>query len=172
VRAALDALLAAGLRPSAVTATVFLTALGDAGLWREARGVAAAWPASFGIERNAYVYNALMRACTRASQPAEALAVFREMQAARVLPSTVTFAILIRALEAGELLAEAEEMRALRASLTALALLDDTLDGGRGEDEAPQAEESFAPGAFWDLQAPAPPVQPQRPRQGGGRRSG
>ena len=58
--------------------------------------------------------------------PAASLAVFRAMQAARVLPTSVTFALLRPVLErAPDMRAELEELRALRASLAALALLRD-----------------------------------------------
>ncbi len=148
VRGAVDELFAAGLRPTAVTLTVVLTALGDAGAWREARSLAAEWPRRYGFGRNAYAYNALLRACTRAGQPGEALAVFRESQAARVLPTSVTFAHLIRALEAAGMRAEADEMRALRDSLAALALLSDSVDVTRVSASGGDVDEGGADGGI------------------------
>ncbi len=150
VRAALADLLEAGLSPTETTLTVVLTALGDALQWREAIQLTDEWVARYGLSRNAYVFNVLMRACIRADQVRRAVDIFRQMQAARVLPSSVTFVLLIAgAMDAG-LVDVAADLKALRASLTAANLLRDELAPVAGAEEALPPEESFAPGAWWE----------------------
>jgi pentatricopeptide repeat domain-containing protein 1 len=123
VRAALAELQAAGLRPTSVTLTVFLTALGDAGEWAEALDALQRWPDEHGMRVSTKAYSAALRACAKANRPQEALALFRDMQAQRVLPSVGTFAAMLPALEAAGMTAEADELRELRASLAALGVL-------------------------------------------------
>ena len=128
VRAALAQLHSAGLRPTSVTLTVLLTALGDAGEWAEALAAVSAWPKQHGVRVSAKAYSAALRACAKAGRPREALALFREMQATDVLPTVGAFAVLLPALERAGLAAEAEELRTLRASLAALGVLPESLE--------------------------------------------
>lgn len=127
VRAALAELHAAGLRPTAVTLTVLLTALGDAGCWQEALAAVEAWPSAHGVRVTTTAYNAALRACAKADRPREALKLFRCMQVADILPSVGTFAALLPVLDRAALTAEADELRTLRASLAALGVLPEHL---------------------------------------------
>ena len=163
VRRTLAQLLQAGLSPTETTLTVFVTALGDAQRWREAEQTATEWDRVHGLRRNTVTFNALMRACLRAGQPQEALRLFRDMQAASLMPSSATFVMLLAGCEETGLKDVAAELRALRGSLTTTELLRDALQPV--EDEEPtKPEESFAPGAWWQPEAPQRRGRVQRKR--------
>ena len=116
VRAAVAALQAAGLQPDGHTLTVLLTAMGDVGRCQEAKDTVDDWSTRFRLAPNAYVYNTLIRCYLRAGQVAGALEAFKAMQDARVLPSTVTFTLLLKAAQAEGLSSAVEELRLLRRS--------------------------------------------------------
>jgi len=166
VRAALARLLAEGLSPTAVTLNVLLTALGDAGRWEEARRTAAAWQDEHGVELNVRIYNSVIRAAGRAGEGEAALAVFKEMQAAGVLPSRVTFALLFASLSPAQREASAE-LRLLRDSLEELGMQRDEVEEAREMEEPTAPEDSFAPGAMpsWALEeARSRRLQPREAR--------
>jgi hypothetical protein len=126
VRAALAQLHSAGLRPTSVTLTVLLTALGDAGEWAEALAAVSAWPKQHGVRVSA---KGIQRRAARVRQApaARGAALFREMQAADVLPTAAPSRCCCRRWSA-RLAAEAEELRTLRTSLAALGVLPGSLE--------------------------------------------
>jgi pentatricopeptide repeat protein len=155
MRALLAEMLAEDIAPSSVTLNVFVTAYGDAALWQEAEAVAEEWRERYQLgPLDERVWNGLIRACSRAEQPREALRFFQAMQAAGCLPSRATF-VLLSALS-GDVEVAASELRKLRASLEELELpqLKDAAAEARAAVEEPlPAEESFAPGSWaaWAL---------------------
>lgn len=166
VRAAISALLNAGLQPDAKTLTVLLTALGDAGQSQEAAAAVEDWATRFPLAPNAYVYNALIRCYLRCGQVADALQAFKDLQEARVLPTTVTFTLLLKAAEAAGLTSTVEELRVLRQSLAVAGMLVEQFTDAE-EDPSLQplpAQESFAPGAYWEGKQPPKPARRPSPR--------
>jgi pentatricopeptide repeat protein len=160
VRAALAALAADGLVPEEAFLTVLLTALGDAGLWAEARVRAQQWRAHRGVPLNAIHWNCLIRACGCAGKGDAALRAFRDMQAAGVIPTRATFALLFAALPEEQREVRAE-LLALRASLQLVGVTRDELADARAPEEPAAPEHSFAPGsiAAWALEAEEPAKQ-------------
>jgi pentatricopeptide repeat protein len=164
VRAALAALLDAGLQPTALTLNVLLVALGDCGLCSEAEAVVTEWLQRDNVTSNAYIYNTLIRCRVRCTQVPQAMHLFREMQANQVLPTSVTFALLLKACNAEGMQTAAEELRVLRQSLVVAGMLVEEYDADEEWQQPLPAEESFAPGAFWAAQSPPKPMIRPHPR--------
>jgi len=127
-------MLASRVPPHTVMCGAYVHCLGCQGRWMEAEGLITLMRSRWDVPRNAAVYNALVGALVRADQVERALATLEAMQSIDgILPTEITFMLLVRACQDNGLVGRAKELvgtgatllvrRARHASSTALQTL-------------------------------------------------
>ena len=112
--------------PSSVMCGAYVHCLGCQGRWMEAESIVKQMGERWGATRNAAVYNALLGALVRAGRLDRALAQFEAMQVGedRIIPTEITFMLLIRACADDGMAKRAAELRRLRDALAETGALE------------------------------------------------
>ena len=114
-------------KPHTVMCGAYVHCLGTQGRWMEAEAVVAKMRDEWGVARNAAVYNALLGALVRGNNVDKALRVFDSMQSDErpaVIPTEISFMILIRACVDDGLTGKAKELSAIRDALAESGALE------------------------------------------------
>ena len=113
------------IRPHTVMCGAYVHCLGCQGRWMEAEALIEQMRDRWGVKRNAAVYNALLGALVRADKLERALDVFDEMQHADgILPTEITFMLLVRACQENGMARRAKELAGVRDALAEAGALE------------------------------------------------
>lgn len=135
-------------KPHTVMCGAYVHCLGTQGRWMEAEVVVERMRSVWGVERNAAVYNALLGALLRGDKIAEALIVFDRMQgeSENVLPTEITFMLLIRACVENGFTQKAKELSRTRDALAESGALENDFSKYESRDDALRNAHLFSPG--------------------------
>ena len=148
--------LASKIKPHTVMCGAYVHCLGCQGRWMEAEALVAQMREKWGARRNAAVYNALLGALVRAEKLDKALRAFDQMQSEDgIIPTEITFMLLVRACAENGLGARAKELAAVRDALAETGALENDFSkydanrngpgngpgGGAGSSERGEGEE-------------------------------
>ena len=133
--------LASKIKPHTVMCGAYVHCLGCQGRWMEAEALVAQMRDKWGARRNAAVYNALLGALVRAEKIDKALRAFDQMQSEDgIIPTEITFMLLVRACADNGLGARAKELAAVRDALAETGALENDFskyDANRNAVEGP-----------------------------------
>ena len=118
-------MLASKIPPNTVVCGAYVHCLGSQGRWMEAKALVDQMRNKWGAARNAAVYNALLGALVRADRLEESLSTFDAMQSEDgILPTEITFMLLVRACQDNGMVNKARELTAMRDALAETGALE------------------------------------------------
>tara|TARA_B110000977_G_scaffold103477_2_gene135023 strand:+ start:2376 stop:4961 length:2586 start_codon:yes stop_codon:yes gene_type:complete len=128
-------------KPHTVMCGAYVHCLGTQGRWMEAEAIVEKMRSVWGVGRNAAVYNALLGALVKGNKIDRALQVFDSMQSEteQVLPTEITFMLLIRACVDDGLSKKAKELSDVRDALAESGALENDFSKYESRDDALRA---------------------------------
>ena len=133
-------------KPHTVMCGAYVHCLGTQGRWMEAEAVVQKMRDEWGVQRNAAVYNALLGALVRGNNVDKALRVFDSMQSDErpaVMPTEISFMILIRACLDDGLSGKAKDLSGIRDALAESGALENDFSKYESRDVEQRAKDAF-----------------------------
>jgi pentatricopeptide repeat protein len=142
-----ELMLASRIPPHTVMCGAYVHCLGCQGRWMEAEALIGQMRDRWNVRRNGAVYNALLGALVRADKLERALVVLDEMQTVDgILPTEITFMLLVRACSENGMVKRAKELAAVRDALSETGALENDFSKYSASPASVSSSSSYAGG--------------------------